>query len=191
MGLGPMLYHVRDPMKFKHIAEVGCDGKISLHEFITPESRVQIFECNPDHLREIKRHYGDMPNVTVHPYAMWKEKGKVRFNLEGATSYVEGVQSPLLANDMFRTPEQQIIEVEARTFDEFDDGTIDIMDIDIEGAEWYVIEKMKSRPSVITIEMSWKAYVNPHTKEIEKWFSDNMYFKFKEEKAVHFYRRLV
>jgi FkbM family methyltransferase len=176
-------------MNFKHIVEVGCDGKASLQNFITPESRVQIFECNPSHLFEINRHYGNSPNVQVHPYAMWKENGVVTFYLEGATSHVKGVNAPCIANDHLIS--NNGIEVEARTFDEFDDGTIDIMDIDIEGAEWYVIERMKSRPKIISIEMAWKKYVNPHYDEIEKWMRDNYYFKFQEEGAAYFYKRLI
>lgn len=176
-------------MQYNHIVEVGCDGKASLHEFITPESRVQIFECNPSHLFEIDRHYGRMPNVTVRPYAMWKERGVVNFHLEGATSFVEGVQSPFAVID--KVQPTNTIQVEARTFDEFDDGTIDIMDIDIEGAEWYVISRMVSRPRVIVIEMGWDKYVNPHRDDIEGWLRDNMYYHFQTEGAAYFYRRLA
>jgi FkbM family methyltransferase len=178
-------------MQFKHIVEVGCDGKASLHEFITPESRVQIIECNPDHLFEINRHYGTSSNVVIHPFAVWKERGKIKFYLEGATSYVDGLISPIVANDGHQPSSERTIEVEARTFDEFDDGTIDIIDIDVEGAEWYVIERMRSRPKVIGVEMAWNRYVNPHAKEIEKWMSDNHYIPFKQDGAASLYRRLI
>lgn len=176
-------------MEFNHIVEVGCDGKASLHHFITPESRVQIFECNPNHLFECKRHYGNSPNVQIHPFAMWKENTRVNFMLEGATSHIEGLQAPCVVNDGIYST--NVIEVEARTFDQFDDGTIDIMDIDIEGAEWYVIERLKSRPKVIVVEMAWGNYINPHFTEIQKWMKDNFYYKFQEESAAHFYRRLA
>lgn len=176
-------------IEFKHIVEVGCDGKASLHHFIQPESRVQIFECNPNHLFEINRHYGNCPNVTVHPFALWKENARVKFLLEGATSHIEGIQSPCVVNDNIHST--NFIEVEAKTFDEFDDGTIDIMDIDIEGAEWHVIQRLKSRPKVIMVEMAWMKYVNPFFKEIEKWMKDNFYYKFQEESAAYFYKRLI
>ncbi len=169
-------------MEYKHLMEVGCDGKASLHDFLTPENRLTIIECNPNHLFEVNRHYANLPNVTIHPYAMWKKAEKVKFHLEGASSYIDGVTAPpCFANDGIvpsDRPDDWTIEVEARTFDEFDDGTIDIMDIDIEGAEWYVIERMKSRPKCIIIEMEWDKYVNPFYKEINDWMKENFYYKF-------------
>jgi hypothetical protein len=39
--------------------------------------------------------------------------------------------------------------------------------------------------------MAWKRYINPHYDEIEKWMKDNYYFKFQEEGAAYFYKRLI
>jgi FkbM family methyltransferase len=181
-------------MEFKHLMEVGCDGKASLHKFLTPDNRLDVIECNPNHLFEVNRHYANLPNVKIHPYAMWHEKGIVQFNLEGASSYVEGVTSPCMVNDGIypeSRPDDWRIQVEARTFDEFDDGTIDIMDLDIEGAEWYVIQKMISRPKCIIVEMEWDKYVNPFYNEINQWMTENLYYKFNQEGACTFFHRLV
>lgn len=182
-------------MKFEHLMEVGCDGKASLHHFLTPENRLDVIECNPNHLFEVNRNYGNSPNVKIHPYAMWHTPGMVQFNLEGASSYVEGVKgSPCMVNDNIMPidrPDDWRIQVEARTFDEFDDGTIDIMDLDIEGAEWYVISRMISRPKVVIIEMESQKYVNPHFNDINKWMSDNHYCKFHQDKSCTFYKRLI
>lgn len=81
-----------------------------------------------------------------------------------------------------------MIEVDARTFDEFDDGTIDILDLDIEGCEWYVLEKMKSRPKFIIIETIWKSYTNPFLEQIKAWMAENHYSVFEHRDANTFYK---
>jgi FkbM family methyltransferase len=178
-------------MKPLHLVEIGCDRVASLQNMLTPEGRLEIFECNPNHLFEIDKYYQGYSNVTVYPYAMWKENGKVKFHLEGASSYVSGLPSPCVLNDNIQPNEEWTIEVEAKTFDQFDDGTIDVMDIDIEGAEWYVIERMKSRPRAIFIEMEWDKYRNPHFSEIQKWMKDNYYYKAEVCGASHCYMRII
>lgn len=182
-------------MEYKHLVEVGCDGIASLHDFLTPTNKMQIIECNPNHLFEVDRNYKNVPNVTIHPYAIWEEPGWFPFHLEGASSYIHGVTAPpCFANDGIvpsDRPDEWTIEVLAKTFDEFDDGTIDIIDIDIEGAEWHVINKMISRPKCIIVEMEWDNYINPHYKEINKWMSDNYYCKIDQKGACSFFHRLV
>ncbi|MBK8554209.1 MAG: FkbM family methyltransferase [Ignavibacteria bacterium] len=56
-----------------------------------------------------------------------------------------------------------------------DDGTIDLLSVDIEGGEWFVVKHLVSRPDVISIETHWKNYSNPYLKEINEWMSDNDY----------------
>jgi FkbM family methyltransferase len=173
----------------RHLVEIGCSGKASLHNFLEPESLLEIFEPNPKHLAAIRQTYAGYPNVIIHPYALWKERGEVRFHEQGVTSFVEGVRSPAVSNNW---PVADCgLTVEARTFDEFDDGTITMMDIDTEGAEWYVLERMKSRPGVIMIEMQWLEYRNPHFNEIVNWMEANYYYNFHEDGGSFFYRRLA
>jgi FkbM family methyltransferase len=173
------------------MVEVGCAGKASLHAFLEDDCLLEIFEPNPKHLEEIQAAYVDHRNVVIHPYALWHEKGQIRFHEQGMTSFVEGVACPAISNDWLVCGEDRVITVEARTFDEFDDGTITMMDIDTEGAEWYVIQRLRSRPAVITVEMEWLSYRNPHYDEIAQWMSENYYYRFHENGGSHFYRRLL
>ena len=135
----------------KHMVEIGCTGKASLHAFLEPDCLLEIFEPSPQHLAKIREIYADYSNVRIHPYAIWKERGQLLFHDQGATSFVEGVACPAICNDW--PVQNNVITVEARTFDEFDDGSVSMMDIDTEGSEFYVLEKLISRPEVIVIEM--------------------------------------
>jgi FkbM family methyltransferase len=175
-------------MNLKHLVEVGCTDVASLHDMFHPDAKIQIIEANEFHISALKNIYKNMPNVEIHPYAIWKEPGRVLFHKQGATSYVDGLDSPVTVYPEWQGPTHELVEVEAKTFDEFDDGTIDIIDIDIEGAEWYVLQKMVSRPNWIIIEMGWGKYVNPFKKEIEDWMSDNKYRLFSVHGGNNFYR---
>lgn len=78
-------------------------------------------------------------------------------------------------NDNYVSDSENKINVEAKTFDEIDDGTIDLLSVDIEGGEWFVIKHLKSKPGVISIETHWKNYSNPYLKEIYGWMNKHGY----------------
>jgi Methyltransferase FkbM domain len=83
--------------------------------------------------------------------------------------------SPAIVNDKYKVNEENTFAVPCRKFSEIDDGTIDLISIDIEGSEWYVIKHMVSRPNVISIETHGKYYTNPFIKEIESWMNQENY----------------
>ena len=53
--------------------------------------------------------------------------------------------------------------------------TIDLISIDAEGSEWFVIKNMKSRPTVISIETHGGMYVNPYLGDLLNWMLENDY----------------
>lgn len=178
-------------MHKSHIVEIGCAGVSSLHHLIVPQSNVQIFEPLPYHFEATRLVYSGMPNVIVRPYAIWKERGHIDLFVNGLSTFAEGLSSPALANDDFQCDGHQKITVEARTFDEFDDGTIDLIEIDTEGGEWYVIERMISRPFFIIVEMQWKNYKNPFFDQIVDWMRINGYEEFQRHEANFTYKKIV
>jgi len=68
-----------------------------------------------------------------------------------------------------------MFEVDCVVFDEIDNSSIDLLSIDTEGAEWYVIKNLKSRPKIVSIETHGKFYTNPYIENISKWMTDNNY----------------
>lgn len=71
--------------------------------------------------------------------------------------------------------DRDICIVEGKTFDSLDDETIDLLSVDVEGSEWFVLERLRSRPRVITLETHGARYRNPYLDEIESWFAVNGY----------------
>lgn len=185
----------------RHLFEVGCIGESSWHNFLSEDCRLDIVEPVPRNLAAIREIYKDYPNVFVHSYAVWKESGPLKmYDLE-RVSYVDGVASPAIGtydgmaapNVVARTlsykpKEENLVEVEAVTFDQLDDGSIDMLDLDMEGSEWYALEKMVSRPKIIVVETGVRRN-HPFMKEIDGWAEENGYIEFAHEDSNSWFKR--
>ncbi len=81
------------------------------------------------------------------------------------SSYLKGTWSPT------PTGTSEFL-VKTITFDTLDDGRIDILNLDCEGAEWAVLSNMRSRPKLLAIE---NCDDNPHYENICRWLKENEY----------------
>ncbi|HWR83887.1 MAG TPA: FkbM family methyltransferase [Candidatus Deferrimicrobium sp.] len=164
----------------RHVVEVGVyyPETSNVLGFIKEGIRVDLFEPDPDCVERIKEFFKDYTNVKVLPFAIFKENGKVRLYRCGASTFAaELTVSPALVNDRYQPTAEDAFYAEARVFSDFDDGTIDLLSVDTEGCEWYVLMHLKSRPLVISLETGWKKYRNPYLSEIEGWMRQNGYEK--------------
>jgi len=161
-----------------HVAEVGVyhPETSNVLGYIRDGIRTDLFEPDPESVVRIVGAFGGYSHVRVHPCAIYKENTRIRLYRAGASTFAaELVDSPALANDRYQPIPEDAFEAEARRFNEFDDGTIDLLSIDTEGCEWYVLMHLRSRPMVISVETGWKKYQNPFLKEIEDWMQSNGY----------------
>ncbi len=92
-----------------------------------------------------------------------------------------------MINDKYQPDDKDIFYAEAKLFSQIDDGTLDILSVDSEGAEWYVIEKMVSRPKIISVETHGRRYKNPFAKEINAWMHTNNYKVWYKDKSDTIY----
>ena len=114
--------------------------------------------------------------MRVVPFAIHEKSGTLEFYRAAASTFAHDLpSSPALANDNFNRETADTFTVESRRFDEVDDGTIDLLSIDTEGCEWYVLKFMASRPKIISVETGTKRYVNPFLSEIRQWMILNEY----------------
>lgn len=170
-----------------YYVEVGCFEESSWHYLLKPEDRLDILEPIPANIERVRAKYKSWDNVTVHPYAVWKENCQLWMHNIGVLSYVEGIACPAITLG-YEPKEEKLIEVEAITFDKFDKGDIEMMDIDVEGAEWYVIQRMISRPNVIVVETG-TLRNHPHIDEIDNWMDINGYDQFAHQETNSFFRK--
>lgn len=164
--------------KPSHVAEVGVyhPETSNILGFINDGSRASLFEPNPGCVEKIKAYFQDYNNVEVFPFAITDYDGKASLYQVGASSFLSDVQkSPARINDKYIPSNSDKVEVDARKFNEFDNGDIDLLSVDTEGGEWHVIKNMVSLPMVISIETNAGDYVNPFLNEIIDWLSEKGY----------------
>lgn len=163
---------------FKHAAEVGVylPETSNILKFIEDGIRATLVEADPEYVIKIREYFRSFDQVTIYPFAVWDKSGMITLNKASSSSFVDELSSsPAIMNDNYVSDSENKINVEAKTFDEIDDGTIDLLSVDIEGGEWFVIKHLKSKPGVISIETHWKNYSNPYLKEIYGWMNKHGY----------------
>lgn len=177
---------------FSHVCEVGVyrPEHCNVIDFIREGVRTTLVEPEPGAIRAIKEAFGHQKNVTLLPYAVYDYNGKVVLSKAGASTFVSRLsKSPALENDRYQREETKQIEVECRIFSDLDDGTINLLCIDIEGADWYVLKNLKSRPQVISVETHGKFYANPFMMEIGNWMEANGYEAWYKDNSDTVYAR--
>jgi len=174
----------------KHVVEVGAFG--SAHLMVLPfiydqKCIIDLIEPNPDACHELRQVYGRFSNIKIWECAIGPAAGNtillVPRALEGnpdaaSSAYLAHLPgSPYTARAAAgRVEELSEIVVTTRSFDDVDDGTIDGLALDAEGAEWYVLEKLRSRPAVISVEMEGPdSYKSPFFAQINNWMQQNNY----------------
>ena len=162
----------------KHAAEVGVylPETSNILKFIEDGIKATLVEADPEYVLKIKEYFKSFDQVNVYPFAVWDKSGYITLNKASSSTFVDELSaSPAIINDNYVSNSGNKINVESKTFDEIDDGTIDLLSVDIEGGEWFVIKHLKSKPDVISIETHWKNYSNPYLREINDWMNEHGY----------------
>jgi FkbM family methyltransferase len=135
-----------------------------------------LVEPDPVSLEKIEAAFGSKENVTVYPLAIADENGKLDLVQRGECTFACNLpRSPALVNEGYVIKPEDVFSVEAVTFDRIDPSDIDLLSLDVEGGEWFVIKHMKSRPKVIAVETHGDQYLNYYIKEINRWMRNNGY----------------
>lgn len=164
--------------KATHVAEVGVwhPETSNIYDYIKLGVRCTLVEPDPQSIERIRTHFAKQKNIRLHPVALYDFNGKIELAQRAASTFVSALTaSPALINDGYQINADDTFEVDAMTFDKIDEGTIDLLSIDIEGSEWFVIKHMLSRPAVISLETHGAIYVNPHLNQILEWMKRNGY----------------
>ncbi|MBI1422069.1 MAG: FkbM family methyltransferase [Gammaproteobacteria bacterium] len=175
-----------------HVAEVGVfhPETSNLYDFVMDGVRTTLVEPEPESIKLIKKYFCGKKNVELHEVAVYSRPGKISLAHRQASTFVIDLESsPTIVNDGYIVNENDIIEVEAKTFDEIDDGTIDLLSVDIEGSEWFVIQNLVSRPAVISLETHGAIYTNPKLQELSSWLLKNGYSKWYKDRSDTVYVR--
>lgn len=164
-------------LTFRHVCEVGVylPETSNILDFIRDGVRTTLVEADPATVEKINAYFKDYP-ITLFPVAVWDTSGVLQLSKAAASTFAtELKQSPAIVNDHYTVSKENTFDVPCRVFSEMDDGTIDLLSIDIEGGEWYVIKHLVSKPRIISIETHGKYYTNPFIREINAWMDATGY----------------
>lgn len=174
------LYHRIKKKGFtpKKVAEVGVyyPDNSQVYEYILNGTPTILVEADPNIVEIIRNHFNDRINLILYEYALYDYEGEIELVRSGASSFISDLEStPAKINDNIKLDDLNHVKVKSITFDKIDEGDIDLISIDIEGCEWYVLKYMKSRPTVISIETHGGLYKNPFSENIKNWMNENNY----------------
>lgn len=174
----------------KHAAEVGVwhPDTSNVYRYIQDGLKTTLIEPDPESIKLIKAAFGDKPNVSLHEVALCDFNGHVDLYKRQSSTFVSLLpSSPAMVNDSADLQQTEKFTAVATLFSEIDDGTIDLISIDTEGSEWFVIKNMVSRPTVISIETHGGIYINPYMKELSDWMRENNYILWYKDKSDSVY----
>ncbi len=174
------------------LAEVGV-GPLSMAfgalYWDQPNMHVMLFEPHPTYAADLRAASAGRLNVELYEVAIGDAPGRATFYDEGTSSSLAGVASP--SEQHKGSHERKSYEVEVARFSDFDKGDIDHLRIDTEGAEWFCIKHLVSRPQQIVVEIynDLATYINPYLYEIEQWAEQNGYKRVAVQDSDFIYQR--
>ena len=149
-----------------HSLLIGLEGKAK---------RTILIEPDPVMAAGARKQY---PWAEVHQVAVMPESGTVNLRQLQGSSYIKGIPwAPAFQAFPKRARRAGKVAVRALPFDLIDDGEIDLINLDCEGSEWHVMQKMTSRPLILQIEIYRR---HGHFREIKGWLKENNYRQVKK-----------
>jgi FkbM family methyltransferase len=144
--------------------------------FIYEKIDTTLVEADKEIVKILNKTFENYPNVKIINSAIYDRRGKVELYKASASTFISELpSSPAIINDDFYGNSGQKFVVDSVLFSDIDDGDYDLISIDIEGADWFVLKYMKSQPKIISIETHGKYYKNPYIVPILEWMKQNNY----------------
>lgn len=161
-----------------HVAEVGVwhPETSNIYKFIQDGIKTTLVEPDPMSIAKIKNKFADNSNVILHEAAVCDFRGEIELCKRESSTFVANLKaSPAIVNDGVDIDKTEKFTAKAILFSDVDDGSIDLLSIDTEGSEWFVIKNLVSLPIVLSVETHGGAYVNPYLDKILRWAKQNNY----------------
>lgn len=175
-----LLFEKTKQIKFKPllVAEVGVylPQTSNVLGFINEGINTILVEPDPLCIVKIQEYFVGKENVKLFQNAIYFEPTEIELYRTNASTFVSTLKSsPALVNDKYLKKDKDKFSAKAIKFSDIDKGDIDLLSIDTEDCEWFVISTMESRPQIISIETHAKKYKNPYLKDLNQWMLENNY----------------
>lgn len=164
----------------RHVVEVGAgDSSPNTQKYWDLGIPITLFEPNIILYNRLIQKTRNYKNVRVFNCAISNMDGFVDFYLLNYYSFLKGIHAPIqgrlkgAAEEIYATRKTKVL---SKTFDFFDTGDIDILYLDSEGCDYFIIQRLISKPIIINFGMfDENQSVSPYCKFVLKWFTDNNY----------------
>jgi len=142
-------------------------------KYINTDNECWLFEPHPIFYKNIYDKLKEHKNFKVFNYALGDCDKEVDLCLAEDASFIKDIKAPF-AN---KQNALNTTRIQVKDINRFDPGDIDVILLDVEGAEFDILKNMKSRPKHIVVEMySFGVnYKNPNFDEIIRWMLMNKY----------------
>ncbi len=178
----------------QHILEAGVGPPEQCRSIpFWENSKCMLFEPLTPFFVKISQRAALYPDVKIFPVALWHTEGTVRFFRQQQSSYVDGVvPRTTLKSDQLISSQ---VCVPSAKLSRYDKGDFDLALIDVEAAEWFVLQEMASRPRLISLEL-WQPkgpkgskFRHSHYQQIMDWMKQNSYEEAKRSGRDSYFRR--
>ncbi len=153
------------------ICEVAVGPWSLLSRFEGQCNRALFIEPDPQMARDAEINF---PWAQILRVAIAEQLGTANLRQLKGASYIKGIPWAPMFKKKFQARARAAgkIAVPTMPFNLVDDGEIDILNLDCEGSEWFVLVNLLSRPRIIQIELYPE---NHYAKQIKAWMQDNGY----------------
>jgi hypothetical protein len=171
------LFELIKDMGLRHFVEVGVGSLSQLKPFYDSGEydKITLIEVLPNVVDEVKKYFIG-GGVEIINKGVADEHGELDFYIDGDCTHIVNLpSSPVHFHGREYAGVKQKLQVVR--FSEIEPERIDLLAVDIEGAEWFVLKYMKNRPLIISLEThsSVTEYRNPYSENIKEWMEINGY----------------
>ena len=183
---------------FKCIFEIGVGELYTCRtkQFWGTNTECYLFEPNPKIYEELKAVSQNYSNVKLYNIAISNKECLAELYLANNCSFIDGIDAPVAVQDGTREDYKNWAKtkIQCDTIDKYDKGDIDLLLLDMEGMEWFVLEKLVSRPKLIVIEThiptNVPPYLNKYMNQILFWMWDNNYQLVKKDDTDSWFSKM-
>jgi len=162
----------------KKAAEVGVLSVETsmLKEIMESGIQCDLYEAIPEFCDDIKQKIKGYKQVVLHEVAVSDYNGEMELCMAGASTFNAALDSsPAICHDGLQKSDVRRVKVTCVDFRDIDPGDYDLVSIDVEGGEYSILSRMRSRPKVISLETQSRDYCNPKLGSITDWMLENGY----------------
>ena len=178
------LYKMLHDKSHRVICEIGVNlpqhskalkliGTVSIKQIILVEPSKHCFEVLISDIAKYKDIHFTMFNCAVSEIS--GDLYLYATNESCQSAFIDRVPNSPMLNRGISKDGLKVYKITSRKIEEIDPGNIDVLYLDCEGAEWFALKNLISRPRIIQIEMQGKTYKNPFFNDIIKWMKNNNY----------------